>query len=44
MSDHFLVRAGQTLGVISCSLNLESMGFPGIRAHTRRSRAWAQFQ
>jgi len=31
MSDHFLVRAGQTLVVISCSLKFERMGFPGIR-------------
>jgi hypothetical protein len=44
MSDHLLVWAGQTLVVISCSLKLERMGFPRIRARTRRSRALAQFQ
>lgn len=42
MSDHFLVRAGQTLVLISCSLKFERMGFPGIRARTRRSWALAQ--
>ncbi len=44
MSDHFLVQAGQSLVVISCSLKFERKGFPGIRARTRRSRALAQFQ